>query len=417
MMSFRTRPGSYTSGVACCLLLCSCSVYDELLLDTESVTGTNSGGKGGVSGKPSVSGNSGGMSGSSGSGGNSGGEEFPTDSGVAKDSAVDEVCGDGRVTGSEKCDIGIKEGQTGACPSECPAANGCFQWQLVGSGCDIACEQITNPACEDGDDCCPKGCTKANDSDCSASCGDGIVQTDEGEVCEPRSALEDNPDADALACPTQCEEDDDPCTTWTITGSEDNCSAVCSMAEITSITEGDGCCPKGANANTDLDCKPKCGNGVREGNEECDGVDGCDDQCKSTLTPEQRTCYEVDPIHNDECIECLCTNCTNQALLCLNSGNASVDEKCAEVLECGYRTGCTGPYCYCGPAVDPLTQNCLFGIIPNGPCKAEIEEAAGTADMVMIFLQRADPNTAVGRATLFSTCDQINCYNICHPTS
>jgi len=347
--------------------------------------------------------------------GDSGGVQ--TDSSIVGDSAVEEVCGDGRVTGSEKCDIGIKNGKPGACPSECPEPSGCIHWELVGTLCRAKCELKEPIPCMDSDNCCPQGCTYLDDSDCSTHCGDGIVQREVGETCEPRSALGDGPDADESACPTQCEEDGDLCTEEILTGSEANCNVVCSGVRITSLVDGDKCCPRGANANTDSDCKPICGNAIREGDEECDGVDGCDDQCKSSLTPEQRTCLEVDTIHEDECLQCLCTNCTSQALLCLSSGDADIDEKCAKVVECGYRTGCTGPYCYCGMAVDPLTQNCLLGNLPNGPCKAEIEEAAGTADMVVIFIQRSDPSTAIGRATAFSTCEETNCYDICDPSS
>lgn len=431
MMCFGTRPGYVVSGVVCWVLLSACSVYDEYLLETDSLTGSGGEGQSGAGGSKIVDGSvggvggTGGIGGTSSNGGNSGSvsysgagsvsgsnEFYPdkTDSSIAPDATVGDACGDGRITGTEKCDIGIANDQPGACPSECPDSDGCVQWQLAGTACEAKCQLIT-PTCTDGDNCCPADCTKADDSDCSASCGDGIVQTEEGEICEPRAALEGEPDAETLACPTQCEQDDEPCTTVMLTGSEANCSAECSTVEITSVAEGDGCCPNGANANTDSDCGPICGNQIRENDEECDGSESCDDQCRSTLTPEQLTCTDVDAIHSDECKKCVCANCTNEALLCLISGDAAFDEQCAKLLECGERTACAGAYCYCGTALLPLSQTCPIGA--NGPCKTEIEEAAGTNSVTLIFAQQFDLNTTVGRAFAFSACYQRNCVDIC----
>jgi len=421
-MSYQTTVRSYIIGVT--TLVFSCNIYDKDLIETDkdSLVGDseNLGGEAGVE-LPSGAGISTNGTGStststsSGSGASSGSDEFgyeQIDGSIAEDAAVGNVCGDTRVTGSEKCDIGIGAGNTGACPSDCPEPDECVQWRLVGTACQAECQQIT-PDCISGDDCCPAECTNATDSDCSASCGDGVVQKDAGETCEPRSALESDPNADALACPTQCEDDGDPCTTDMLTGSEENCNVKCVHIGITSIAEGDGCCPQGASANTDSDCAPICGNNIREGDEECDGSDICDDQCKTTMTPEQRACMEVVSIEEDECKACTCNNCTSQALLCLNSGNEALDEQCSAVVKCGNRTGCIGGYCYCRTAMD-LTGNCPYGI-PDGPCKTEIEQAAGTTNRAIIFFQQTDWNTAVGRATNFGNCHTLNCYNICYP--
>ncbi|MBN1655422.1 MAG: hypothetical protein JXA30_16775 [Deltaproteobacteria bacterium] len=414
-MFFRKGSGSCITGVFVFVLFASCSVYDRLLIETEE-EGVIGGGKEESGGGGTVGDSGSGGKASGGAGGNTNNvDEFgygEPDSSVEPDNDVGDVCGDGRVTGSELCDVGVNAGLPGACPSTCPEPDGCAQWQLVGGGCQAECQPKT-PDCQNGDNCCPSKCTNATDSDCSASCGDGVVQAEEGELCEPRTALEDNPDVDALACPTQCDDDGDPCTLETLTGSEDNCNAQCSRTEIAAIVAGDGCCPEGANANTDSDCQPICGNKVREGDEECDGADSCDDQCKSTLTPEQRTCFEVDDIHVDECKKCVCTNCTQQTLLCLNSGDSTFDEKCSMIVECGEQNACVGTYCYCGTALDPVFQTCVVGAPANGPCKSVIEEAAGTNNIVTIWAQQADPNVPVGRAFLFGSCYETNCLDIC----
>jgi cysteine-rich repeat protein len=51
-----------------------------------------------------------------------------------------------------------------------------------------------------------------------------------------------------------------------------------------SVSGGDGCCPDGANATTDSDCEPRCGNGVREPGEACDGS-SCPSSCPEDSNP------------------------------------------------------------------------------------------------------------------------------------
>ena len=94
-----------------------------------------------------------------------------------------------------------------------------------------------------------------------------------------------------------------------------NCNAECSHVEVTNASSNDGCCPKGANANTDNDCKPVCGNNVHEGDEQCDGGMGCTADCQIEMTPEQTHCIEnfVTPA-DDACEKCMCLNCTQKVL-------------------------------------------------------------------------------------------------------
>ncbi len=388
--------------MVCSGTLASCSVYDEDLIETLSHPAASGGGGDGQGddgqGDDSQNGVGGGSAGSAHSGGNT------------PDAGLDETCGNGRVTDTERCDIAIAPGMPGACPTECPANEACLQYALEGTNCHAQCVLVT-PNCMDGDDCCPPGCTRLTDSDCSASCGDGVVQADEGEICEPSWALQGvSPDA-VTACPTECEDDGDPCTQELLSGSEDNCNAQCSRSDITSLVDGDMCCPEGANANTDGDCDPVCGNQIREGDEECDGAVGCDDQCKSTMTDEQRSCVEDFDVVAGACEECMCTNCTDQAITCFGSGDATKDMHCSKMADCGYQYGCVGLVCYCGTA--PIFfDGCTFGA--NGPCKTVIEEAAGTTNLTSIFFQQYDGTTALGRGLAFSDCYERNCLEVCH---
>lgn len=346
--------------------------------------------------------------------------QIKNDSGY--DGGLSDICGDGRVSGTETCDIAISSSSPGACPDKiesCPDTEGCTSWKIIGSACQTECVAET-PPCRDDDGCCPKTCSATTDSDCSTSCGDGIVQSDQGEICEPMSALEGVSGKEAIACPTECEQDDDPCTTELLSGSEENCDAQCLSVRVETVSSEfeDGCCPSGANANTDIDCEPTCGNGVREADEECDGAEGCNDACEASMTENQKSCIDNYDIYEDACEKCVCANCTDQAMTCLNSGESVYDEHCSQLLACGYQNDCIGPECYCGSELVRLTGTCLIGD-PDGPCISEIEDAAdlvaGDSSILTIALQEDDIDTPIGRAFAFGECYERNCLDICRP--
>lgn len=220
--------------------------------------------------------------------GDAGGQlELLEDEGVRRG---DEVCGDGRVTGTELCDIAIKAGTAGACPTVCSTTTPCFITQLRGAGCYSVCLQVAFK-CEGGDDCCPPTCDSSNDSDCQGSCGDGVVQPEEGERCEPESpAARAKSLSSEFICPTRCQDDGNPCTIEVLSGNPTQCNARCTRSKVTFLIHGDRCCPAGANANQDLDCLPVCGNGIKEFGEQCDGSTGCGEGCHLLLTEEYYAC-------------------------------------------------------------------------------------------------------------------------------
>jgi hypothetical protein len=326
----------------------------------------------------------------------------------------DEMCGDGRVTGAEKCDTVITAGRIGSCPAECPSEGKCLLGEREGSGCSVRCVLVP-PDCKSGDGCCPSTCIKTVDPDCSSTCGDGIVQRDAGETCEPESAFFDKPVKDAASiCSATCKDDGNPCTTAIRAGSPEHCNVTCTHVAIKSIVNGDGCCPEGANANMDNDCKPVCGNGIREANEECDGVAGCDTHCKSSLTQEQLECVNNYNYANSEntCHMCMCINCLSQLTSCYASNEETRNAGCAKIISCGYSNRCQGRICYCGTATTRPDGICLTGA--NGPCKQTIEEVAGTVSMLAIAAQEIDQNTAVGRANALTECFERQCLEVCY---
>lgn len=404
MVMALARQGKISVGVivACCLLH-ACDGYDHKLIEppAQEMTSPVSGGGGG-GGEPK----------------GSGGRGNDPD-GTGGTPATQPRCGNGVLDDGELCDTSIAEDKPGACPTKCEDAAKCVPRGVSGTRCQAQCVVLT-PTCMGGDGCCSGNCTQDNDSDCSPLCGDGMVQASKGETCDPGTGEED--DAGMMSapkgvpCKTQADCDDhDACTTDVLTGSEQNCNADCSHAPITDAMNGDGCCPKDnpdVNANNDTDCQPMCGNNVHEGDEECDGGDGCTTDCKLKNTPEQMECLSKFVRNSDACETCLCLNCTKQVLDCRSSGSASRDTQCSNVIECASDKNCAGSVCLCGSYYDPNNAlACLAG--QDGPCKSEVQMAAGTTDPIAIDGQRQDNTTAVGRAAIVSECGLKQCAMVC----
>jgi hypothetical protein len=372
--------GQCAARVGVAVLFCACSAYDSDLLRQHTDGQQASAGTGGTAGSA------------------------PMDAGPASDADPGDVtavtCGDGEVGLDEKCDVAIPAGMPGACPTACPPLVDCVPRMLNGSNCQAEC-LVLEQLCANDDGCCPGRCNAESDADCSQRCGDGIVQEADGETCEPDS------DAGGAGCPTEDDcHDDDPCTTDLFTGSEANCNAACSFPRIAMTAAGDGCCPDGANANLDGDCKPVCGNNVRETGEECDGSLGCDG-CELTLTSQQIACLQMVEETGNDCDRCACMQCAPQQLACRDSGNATRDMHCTAITECANENDCVGGWCYC-------TRGDFLCNDGTGPCKEVIDDAAASDPSgATVTMQRADPNTAIGRAAASGECNVVNCADVC----
>jgi cysteine-rich repeat protein len=224
-----------------------------------------------------------------------------------------------------------------------------------------------------------------NDSDCSAACGNGTLEPN--ETCEREATPR---------CPANC-DDGDVCTTDVQTGSAMTCNVRCTHLRITEPRGEDGCCPPGATANTDSDCVAACGNGKLEGDEQCDdgnvhAGDACSAQCKQE-TPQER-CVALWKPASEECAKCACESCAPEVVSCITAPDENTRNNCTQVLDCAARSHCFGQECYCGSAD---TAECGRGDA-RGPCKAEIEQAAGTTDPAIIRLLSLDPATPLGMA-------------------
>lgn len=204
----------------------------------------------------------------------------PAGANANSDNDCTAMCGNGVLEAGELCDTAIVAGN-GACPLTCNDGQSCTADALVSAAsCQAHCTAtpITLPA--NGDGCCPSGATSATDTDCSPVCGNGIV--DPGETCDTMIA------SGTGACPTTC-SDGVACTSDVLVNAM-TCTAACTFPAITMPANNDGCCPAGANANNDNNCTPMCGNGVKEGTEQCDdgnqnNTDACRNNCTSTIVP------------------------------------------------------------------------------------------------------------------------------------
>ncbi len=253
-------------------------------------------------------------------------------------------CGNDVVERGETCD--------GACPLACDDGSVCTTDRLIGNAaiCTAVCDYADITSCRNGDGCCPLRCTPATDNDCSATCGNGVL--DPGEICDFGTAS---------PCPRSC-DDGDPCTTDTRTGSVANCSAQCVHTPVTTCTGRDGCCPTGCNAATDNDCSSSCGNGTVEPGETCDGTcpTTCDDMDACTMDIQTGSATRC----NVECANRAITRCTSGDGCCPAGCDATRDRDC--MSSCGNGTVEPGETCdgdcptSCNDR-DPCTNDTLSG--------------------------------------------------------
>jgi hypothetical protein len=163
------------------------------------------------------------------------------------------ACGNGMLDPDEQCDPAVVAPNPGACPmaADCDDHNPCTADSVAGSAaqCSAHCANTFITACGPADGCCATGCTPVSDADCSATCGNGTVES--AESCD--KAI---PAAQPGACPTSCPPKT-ACTSYMLIGDASVCTARC-VAQTTTTCSGalvsDGCCPTGCSVLNDGDC-------------------------------------------------------------------------------------------------------------------------------------------------------------------
>ena len=175
------------------------------------------------------------------------------DDGSAPDLGMPATCGNGMLDGDEACDPAVVAPNAGVCPvaADCDDHNPCTTDSVAGSAADCSahCTHSFVTACGPADGCCATGCTPVSDGDCSATCGNGLV--DGSETCDKAIAP-----GQPGACPTTCPPKS-ACTSYALIGDAGNCTAAC-VATTTTTCSGalvsDGCCPTGCSVLNDGDC-------------------------------------------------------------------------------------------------------------------------------------------------------------------
>jgi hypothetical protein len=288
----------------------------------------------------------------------------------------------------DACDVDDDGDETGDADDTCPL--------------DLAGDSDEDGSC-DHDDTCP-GSDDTSDADgdgvpdgCDlASCGDGMLEPELGETCEPSSMLD--------PCPSSC-DDGMRCTADLMSGDPNSCNVRCDNPAITEPDNEDGCCPPSTNALSDLDCPPICGNGVPETGEACDGGPLCNADC--TKTDEAR-CLDADTTSAPPaCKQCRCSQCTQPSVGCLADPDPSFATHCRDMIDCAQVNDCLDESCFCGSS-----SNCW--VSSNGPCKTEITEAAEAQNQTAYDCSR-DPTCSVYQSQLVGDCVGTNCRAECSP--
>jgi len=146
-------------------------------------------------------------------------------------------CGNNAIEDGETCD------PQSACPTSCDDGDPCTTDMQTGSAaqCNVNCTHEPVVAPKNGDGCCPSNGNANNDGDCTAKCGNGVVE--DGETCDPPGS-----------CETSC-DDGDPCTVDTSMGDASSCSFECGpKMPVPARGSSDRCCPPNATLMDDPDC-------------------------------------------------------------------------------------------------------------------------------------------------------------------
>lgn len=258
---------------------------------------------------------------------------------------------------------------------------------------DTVAATCGNGLVEQSEDC-DDGNTDADpvcDASCRFTCGNGVVDADFDEACDTSIATGTG------ACPTAC-TDSDACTSDVLAGSA--CAATCMFAPITAAADGDGCCPSGANANSDDDCEAMCGNGILESGESCDtgitvGAGACPLACDDNVA-----CTTDTLTANGSCdAACVFTPITTPADndgCCPTGATPATDDDCAP----GCGNGVVDAGETCDTAITSGAGQCPTSCDDSMACTQNVLDNAGTCTAACVF----PPITAPTPSTMDGCC-------------
>ncbi len=190
-------------------------------------------------------------------------------------------------------------------------------------------------------------------------------------------------------------------------------------SKITLAVTGDHGCYYAS--SIEVRCVPVelCGNQRLDLGEACDGLlspngslprtERCASDCRSIL---------------DRCKPCEDAYCrdyhgqgTDLIAQCFEDKNPSAAQQCAALVRCAHRTNCAYgarglEACLCGTAE---TAACMQGKGIDGPCRAELEAAAGSTNPAVVTGRLGGLDLAVGKANQLLQCDTECCRTTCVP--
>jgi hypothetical protein len=234
-------------------------------------------------------------------------------------------------------------------------------------------------------------------------CGNGMVQPDKGEQCDPPSAANhcDQNCQIIPVCGNMVKEGTEQCDPPNGVTCDQSCKNIPIVCGNNIVQPGESCDPPNGTtcgATCQTIAPAMCGNGVVEAGEDCEppSTATCDSKCKKI----------------DVCAVCETAQCDPTISGC-DSLTGAAKTACTALLAC-VRTKHCAPAgdvqpCYCGTATD---IGCLGGG-GNGLCKAEVEAAAQSTDPGAIAERFVDPAFPVGRAANLIGCDHDSCSTKC----
>jgi cysteine-rich repeat protein len=236
--------------------------------------------------------------------------------------------------------------------AECNGAGTCVHPHLPGP-------------CDDGDDCTQDDACFAGNCQGYSLCGNGTVDTQCGETCEPpNDEFCDETCGIVAVCGNGVIEPGEQCDDGNTLGG-DCCDAVCQLTigpctDDNACTTGDVCTPLGC-VGTPLDCS-YLDSGCTSG--QCDPQNG---ECHSVNVNEGGPCDDGDSCSaNDVCIAGICSSC----------GNDVVDSACGETCDPPAAGSCD-PTCLavvCGNGVVQAGEECDDGNATGGDgCSAQCQ--------------------------------------------
>lgn len=325
--------------------------------------------------------------------------------------SFDPICGDGLVEAPEECDLGPLNGSGMYCTNDC-ASNVCGDGYLgPGEGCDDGnlsnddlCTSECGPtSCGDGAlqgmEQCDDGENNAENAGCLpscqlATCGDLFihqgVETCDGSNDAGESCASQGFDRGVLLCATDCLSFDTSncheCGNGVIEPNED-CDGSVYMDDVTctdyapggtTVSGGALACTMGCTTIDSSDCT-YCGDGVREGTENCDTNQFGPNTCATfapggtTVSGGMLSCTNGCAINSDACTYCgddnqegteVCDGTDVSAETCVSQGFVSGPLGCAANCMAYDFSACET----CGDGVADPGEECDGADLNGGDC-------------------------------------------------